>query len=133
MQLIKEQITEIEAQIIDGAVDVLVEYGKLKDLQSHLNTALLNIEVSAIEQALTYDSKTFEHHGMKFTYNDGRKTYSFKHIPMWSEASEKIKRIEAIAKGAANNNNIAVDEETGEEITPAKISISKPYLSVKLW
>lgn len=127
----KEQISIITQEVIDGHTDPLLAYAELKDLQDHLTQSMKVVKDVALEEAMKYESKQFEHNGFKFELRDGRATYNYKGVQQWNLMKEQLARIEKIAKASALNGSIAVDPDTGEEIQPAQVKYSEPSLIVK--
>ena len=131
MHLINEKISIMVQSVIDGATDPLEVYALLKEIDKTVKNAISEIEEDALSEAEKY-GKSFEHLGLNWEVRQGRRNYDFKHISLWNEHKEKLKRIEDISKACASNNNVSIDPDTGEEIEPAKITFSKSSLIVKL-
>lgn len=135
-----EALSQIELIAEDanrGEIKALQAYEMLKDIEQFVKQQIDRVKPAALEEveqlAEEYGAKEFEHNGYKVRYTDGRAMYSFKHIPEWVEANDALKALEAKHKQAyANmNKNMHAVSEDGEVITPAKVSYSKPSISVK--
>lgn len=82
-----------------------------------------------IQEASMYtgEGKSFEVQGTRFTMNEGRKTYHYRHCRKWRELTEQIEAIE-------KHMQIGewVDPDTGEIVPPANVSYSEPFISVTI-
>ncbi|HEX4888556.1 MAG TPA: hypothetical protein VFV37_10965 [Luteibaculaceae bacterium] len=118
---------------IDGEVSALEALSKLREWQKQIDAGIKAIEEAAFMEAATYGAKTFSAFGKTFTLTDGRAMYDFKHIPEWSSLSSQMKAIEEKAKIAAKHHEkgmMAISDD-GEVIPPAKVTYSKPSISIK--
>lgn len=129
-----EAIEQLVEETVQGERRALRTYGILKQIESELKKQIDQVKELALDEAEQYEQKDFVADGFAFTLRPGRTIWSFKHIPSWQEEQAKLKAIEESAKQAykAMNKNMHQVTEDGEVIEPAKVSYSKPSLSVKV-
>jgi len=127
---IERMFADTVQKVVDGELDALEVYAKMKQFNNHLQDCIKAVQEEAIREAERYGEKSFEHKGMSFEFREGRRTYDFKHIPEWVEEKNKLKEIEKRAKTAAHMNGTFVDED-GAVVEPCIIKHSSPSLIVK--
>jgi hypothetical protein len=127
---ISKLIQAVEA----GEESPLTAYATLKAIADDAKDAMDHIKAYAISEAEKYGDKTFVVDGFEFTLNAGKRTYDFKTLPDWAEASKFIKELEARYKSAASaaeKGNKMLDDDTGEIIPAAVVKYSAPFLTIK--
>lgn len=134
MEEIKNTISKLIQDVLDGNEDSLKTYIELKELEKHLKSGFEAIEKDVIIEAQKYEGKTFNKMGYEITFNEGKRSYVFKHIEKWNDLSVKLKEIEEMAKQSALNQSkkiLNVSESDGEIIEPCVIKYSKPFITIK--
>lgn len=135
MEAIKKQLSNTVQEVLDGHFSALESYAELSVLKKHLETCIEKIKQSAVNEATKEDQKTFQKLGFEFTYSEGRRSYDFKHIPAWSDLTNKRTEIEKLAKIAADgyvkSTGKTIVDENGEVIEPCIVKYSSPILQVK--
>lgn len=116
-----------------GSRSALLAYAEMKRFADIASQAVKQIEPIAMEEAIKYGEKEFETHGFKFQIRNGATRYSYKHIPEWQEANEKVKDVEERYKAAfiARQKGLLTASEDGEEMILPEITRSKDSLIVK--
>jgi len=127
----KDQINKAVAEVLEGVADPLEVYAFLYDLEKYISEAKKSVQEYAIHEAEKFGQKTFEHKGLKFTRNEGRKIYDFKRINKWVDLRSQLDEVERLAKQAATSTATLVDEH-GEIIEPAIVKFSSASLIVKI-
>jgi len=120
-------------EVIDGNINPLEVYAKLKKEIKELTECLSLISDYAVEEALKMDSKTFELKGYKFEVRNGSARYSFKNIPEWSEKQKELKEIESIAKIAYSSyqKGVTTLSQDAEIVALPEVTYSKDVVVVK--
>ena len=127
--MIEDYITGMTQGVIDGEQDPLVAIAELKSMAAIIKKAITEIEPVAIDEASKY-GKTFDYMGFRFTQTDGRRMYSFKYIESWNNIKEELSKVEEEAKKAAGIAGTYVTDD-GEVVDPARVTFTKPSLSIK--
>lgn len=116
-----------------GSRSALLAYAEMKRFADIASQAVKQIEPIAMEEAIKYGENEFETHGFKFQIRNGATRYSYKNIPEWQEANEKVKDVEERYKAAfvARQKGLLTASEDGEEMILPEITRSKDSLIVK--
>jgi hypothetical protein len=133
MELFLKHINEQIEGVEQGELDALPLYAELKEVEKSLKNAIAKAYEFAIEEASEH-GKQFETKGFSFEVRNGRSTYHFDHLPDWVESKQFIKEMEEKHKDAArmaDKGQRMFDDETGEEIAPARVTYSKDTLIAK--
>jgi hypothetical protein len=134
MEIFLKHIEEQIESLKQGTTDALPIYAELKEVEKSLKSAIEQVYEFAIEEAENHGTKQFETKGFAFEVRNGRATYSFDHLPEWKESKDFIKEMEQKHKDAAkmaDKGQTMVDDDTGEQITPAQVKYSKDVLIAK--
>jgi len=115
--------------VIEGEADPLDVWIELKRLESMIKKIREATKDAAFEELLKYGKGTTKN-GIDLKIYNGRRIYSYDHNPTWQEADEQKKKIEEMMKSAAKYP--VFDEETGEQVPPAKITYSSDTIAITL-
>lgn len=132
--MIKETMSSIVQDVIDGNENPLKAFAILKEVEKHCKKCLEEIASDVMNEANKYSEKSFTDSGYQFEKRNGSARYDFSHIQEHSELKSKIKAFEEKSKQAYRNwqkGITAVDDETGEVIPQPKVTYSKDVLIVK--
>jgi len=130
--MIQEIINDIVKDVQEGHLEALAAYARLKTLDAQVKEAISEVFDLALEEAEQHD-KTFKQHGYVFERRNGRRSYSFNHIPEYKEAKAFVKEMEDKYKDAqaqSEKGNTLVDEN-GEVLPMAKVTYSKDSIIVR--
>jgi len=135
LKVMPETLSEIENfadQIVTGLQirEALPLLPRLTALEKLAKSIKDKIKDQLIEEASLYsgEGKSFTIDGVRYTLNEGRKTYHYKHCEKWRQLNEEIEQLEKLMQAGKE----FADPETGEIIKPANISWSEPFISVNL-
>lgn len=117
----------------DGETSALLLMAELRDEEKRIGSLIGEVEDLAHKEAATFEQKSFKFKGYKFEIRQGARRYSFKHIPAWVEATNKVKDVEELAKLAHANyeKKVSTADENGEELYLPEVSYSKNSLVIK--
>lgn len=128
-----EELTE---KALEGEISPLKAFIDLKKEIERLSQLQDKVKRLAIEEAGQEDNKKFEIFGAIVTYVESAGSrWDFSQIPEWKEKSTELKNIEQKHKAAYQawkRGAIYVDEETGEQVTPAAYKEGNPTIQVKI-
>ena len=127
-------IDGIVSDVEIGNINPLDAFAIFKKMEAMFNEAKKSIDSLAIDEAETFGESSFSHNGQKYEVRNGATRYSFKEIPEWIEANEKLKLIEEKYKTAYKNRQMnlsSLDETTGELLQLPTVTQSKSSLIVK--
>jgi hypothetical protein len=135
MEEIKNTLSKLVQDVIDGNESSLTTYAEMNMLKKHIEKCMEEIKEEAQKEADSFNEKTFVFKGFEFTKTEGKRMYDFKNVQKWVETKSKLSEIEELAKQSANNyaklKTMLVTED-GEVVEPCVITYSKPSISVKL-
>lgn len=117
----------------DGETSALLLIAALRDEEKRIGALISEVEEFAHKEAETFGEKTFKFNGFKFEIRQGSRRYSFKNIPAWVEASNKVKNVEELARLAYLNyeKNVLAADTNGEELVLPEVSYTKSSLIIK--
>src|SRR5699024_9102473 len=121
------QYREGEISLLDATIE-LREIRKAHEAEIEMIKAFEYDNLQEFEQ---YKGESYM--GFEFTVVNGRKTYNFKEIPEWNEATAEVKKIEAQAKLAFDmfqSTGSRPKTEDGEILPLPEINYGKSYLKV---
>jgi hypothetical protein len=123
-----ELAEQISQDLLEGSVDLMEAYVKMKAMEEVLKKVKANIEPSVIDEADKYGKGEHEAYGIKFQAKEGRKTYDYSNDAEHTRLKEQLKLRENMLKNIPYE---MVDPETGEVSTPPKIKYSKSSITIK--
>lgn len=132
-QVPKEWALNLKEAVENGAVDPLLAYTKLHELEDAIKQAKEVVYESAINEADKYTEKTFTFHGYEVQKKSAAGRWDFKHIPAWNIVKEQLAEVEEKCKTAfkmAEKGDTYVGEG-GEEVTPAMYTPGKSIISLR--
>lgn len=121
------QYREGEISLLDATIE-LREIRKSHEAEIEMIKAFEYDNLQEFEQ---YKGEPYM--GFEFTVVNGRKTYNFKEIPEWNEATAEVKKIEAQAKLAFDmfqSTGQRPMTEDGEILPLPEINYGKSYLKI---
>lgn len=128
-----EELTE---KALEGEISPLKAFIDLKKEIDRLSQLQDKVKRMAIEQAGHEDEKQFERFGAKITYVESAGSrWDFSLIPEWKEKAEELKEMEQKHKAAYHawkRGAIYIDEQTGEQVTPAAYKEGNPTVQIKI-
>lgn len=114
--------SKIIQKVKDGEVDPIPVYysivQKIKELETYKDAIL----PETLAECDRFDKRELAEKGI--TVNNGRRTWSYKHIQAWCKVKAELTEIEEAAKHAAETNGVVVDDSTGEIIEKATFTTS---------
>ncbi len=129
----KEWAQNIKEAVENGAIDPLLAYTKIHELEESLKAAKEVVYDAAINEADKYTEKTFVFHGYEIQKKSAAGRWDFKHIPAWNKAKEVVSEVEEKCKTAfkmAEKGDTYVSED-GEAIEPAHYTNGKSIISLR--
>ncbi len=126
-------IKQLVQDVLDGNESGLVALAILREEAKIIAECIKKVEPTAIYEADTYTEKSFQYRGYSFEKRSGGESYSYKHIPKWVEAKDKLTDIEAQSKAAYKNKKIGMMSATtdGEEIILPEVTQRKDSIVIK--
>jgi transcriptional regulator of heat shock response len=124
----EELAEQISQDLLEGSVDILDAYIRLKSMEEVIKKVKSKVEDEAINEAYKYGKGEHEAYGVKFQSNEGRRTFDFSGDAEYLRLKEELKEREAMLKALPYE---MVDPETGEVATPPNIKYSKSSISIK--
>ena len=113
MNNIKEQLSGITQQVLDGLEDPLKFYAEFKMLEKHLKDCIGQIEDGAMNEFTKYGEKQVNAFGFQMSFKNGSKRYDFKHIKKWNFMKQEMKQFEEKLINKLENTD-GFSEDTGE-------------------
>jgi hypothetical protein len=127
-KLDQENLAEvISNNLLEGSVDLLEAYGKLKAMEAVLSKVKAKIEEESITEADKYGKGKHSAHGFEFQVKEGSKRYDYSGDAEYTRLKEALKERENMLKNIPYE---MVDPETGEVATPPKIKYTKSSLNI---
>ena len=123
-------LSDISTAVLNGNLDAFEVYVRFDEIEKHLKLLTEKINEMAVTEAEKYKGQSF----MGYMVEVSQKTnYKYEHIPEWVELKNKIKEVEEKAKNIAKASGgiDLIGESTGEIMSSAKVSYSKPYITLK--
>lgn len=130
----QEELAHVLSEVENGNQRALPLYAEVKQLEALFTQAKKQLEPYALDEAMQYQENTFEENGIEYTKKNGATRYTYKNIPEWQEANDRLKEIEARSKQAfiSKQKGILSATEDGEEIILPTVNYSKNSLLVKV-
>jgi ArsR family metal-binding transcriptional regulator len=126
-------IYELKKSALAGETNALSAYVVLKEFEKDVADALEKLKELALEEAKTYEEKTFEVFGAKITVKNGAGRWKFDHIQDWNTAKNELSEIEKAAKQAYQNQGVGIMSiRDGEIMEAADYTEGKEQISVTL-
>jgi|AntAceMinimDraft_5_1070358.scaffolds.fasta_scaffold141727_2 ArsR family metal-binding transcriptional regulator len=126
-------IYELKNSALAGETNALSAYVVLKEFEKDVADALEKLKELALEEAKTYEEKTFEVFGAKITVKNGAGRWKFDHIQDWNTAKNELSEIEKAAKQAYQNQGVGIMSiRDGEIMEAADYTEGKEQISVTL-
>ena len=126
-------IYELKKSALAGETNALSAYVVLKEFEKDVADALEKLKELALEEAKTYEEKTFEVFGAKITVKNGAGRWKFDHIQDWNTAKNELSEIEKAAKQAYQNQGVGIMSiRDGEIMESADYTEGKEQISVTL-
>ena len=126
-------IYELKNSALAGETNALSAYVVLKEFEKDVSDALEELKELALEEAKTYEEKTFEVFGAKITVKNGAGRWKFDHIQDWNTAKNELSEIEKAAKQAYQNQGVGIMSiRDGEIVEAADYTEGKEQISVTL-
>jgi hypothetical protein len=132
MTRIKEILSELTQQVIDGNSDALEAYIHIKDIEKYIKLCNEQIEPIAYQEADKFTEKVFTYKGAEIQKKNAAGRYDYSNVQLWKRANERQKQIEEMAKSALKGKCTIVDEESGEVIEPCIYTEGKAIISVSI-
>ena len=123
---------DLIAPLLNGYVDPLTMYSKIAHIQKICDLATEKIKELAINERLKFE-KSPTINGIEFGYMSGKSNYDFSNSQIIVDAENRLKSLKEIAKSLTKNKQqMAIDAENGEVISPAIVKYSKDSLTIKI-
>lgn len=132
MTSIKETLSELVQQVVDGNCDPLEAYIHVKDLEKHLSECIKQVEPIAYQEADKWKEKTFTYKGAEIQKKNAAGRYDYSTVSLWKQADERKKKIEELSKTAYKGGATIVDEESGEVVEPCSYTEGKAIISIRI-
>ena len=121
-------------QYREGEISLLDATIELREIRKEHEAEIDMIKAFEYENLQEFEQYKGEPYmGFEFTVVNGRKTYNFKEIPEWNEATAKVKEVEKQAKLAfdmfQSTGSRPITEE-GEILPLPEINYGKSYLKI---
>lgn len=127
-KLDQENLAEsISNNLLEGSVDLLEAYAKLKAMEEVVKKVKAKIEEDSINEADKYGKGQHEAYGIKFQVKEGSKRFDYSGDAEYTRLKEALKERENMLKNIPYE---MVDPETGEVATPPKIKYTKSSLNI---
>ena len=121
-------------QYRDGEISLLDATIELREIRKSHEAEIEMIKAFEYDNLQEFEQYKGEPYmGFEFTVVNGRKTYNFKEIPEWNEATAKVKEVEKQAKLAFDmfqSTGSRPITEDGELIPLPEINYGKSYLKI---
>lgn len=129
----QQELAHFVTEVENGERDALAAYAEIKKLEKEFASAKKQVEDLALDEAIKFGEKSFEHQGFKFEIRKGATRYSYKNISIWRDKNKELKEIESRAKAAflAKQKGMLTATDDGEEIELPEVNYSKDSLIVK--
>jgi len=123
---------DLIAPLLSGYCDPLTMMSKLAHLQKVCDIAMEKIKELAINERLKYE-KSPTINGVEFGYMSGKSNYDFSNSQIIVDTENRLKALKEIAKTLTKNKQqMSIDPENGEVISPAIVKYSKDSLTIKI-
>lgn len=123
---------DLIAPLLSGYCDPLTMMSKLAHLQKVCDIAMEKIKELAINERLKFE-KSPTINGIEFGYMSGKSNYDFSNSQIIVDTENRLKALKEIAKTLTKNKQqMSIDPENGEVISPAIVKYSKDSLTIKI-
>lgn len=126
--------TDLINQFNEGEISLLDATIALREIRRHAENQIKLIKEFEHEHIQEFEQYKGEPYmGFEFTVVNGRKTYNFKEIPEWNEATSKVKEVEKSAKLAFDMYQATGQRpitEDGQLLELPEINYGKSYLKI---
>lgn len=130
---IEEIINAINAQkqaVLDGEVDPIQVYRKLKQVEKSISAALKEIFDSAYSECEKYDKRELAE--MHIELRAGSRKWDYSNCSEWVILNKRIKDLEAELKARASlSQSELVDPDTGEVLSKPTYTVGSPSIIFK--
>jgi endo-alpha-1,4-polygalactosaminidase (GH114 family) len=128
-QSVKNAADKIIESVTEGEADPIDIYSKIKWYEEVIKRVKEGIRDATIIE-LEKHGRGIVREGNKLVVNNGKRIFKYDHSERWRDMAYHIKQLEEKMKAAINMT--VFDEDTGEEIDPAKVTYTTESISVTL-